>query len=231
MDEVLGQWSIPIEIKDTDPTTPGDQSKTMKFPNLAEAIAELLQIALQLSINSELHSSLMTRTLMETGQDKQQNFITYHLLQSLTDYVGYSYKDKILELPLLFDPKATSFDTMLTEVKVKVGVPEFDEKLNLQADLMRFRKAGSILDSVYFRKVDPNGDIKAQLLQRVFGLRDLLQDINLNSENEEFKEFLEEVEAGFTGTPGVGDATRPYGDAYEDRPRFRDLTEEQNPDI
>lgn len=231
LDEVLGQWSIPIEIKDTDPTTPGDQSRTMKFPNLAEAVAELLQIALQLSINSELHSSLATRILMEAGQDKQQNFITYNLLQALTDYVGFSYKDKILEMPLLFDPTATSFDTMLTEVKIKVGVPEFDEKLNLQADLMRFRKAGSILDSVYFRKVDPSGDIKAQLLERVFGLRDLLKDINVNSESERFRDFLEEVEAGFTGTPGVGDATRPYGEPYEDRPRFRDLTDQQNPTV
>ena len=32
MDEVLGQWSIPIEIKDTDPTTPGDQSKLTSIP-------------------------------------------------------------------------------------------------------------------------------------------------------------------------------------------------------
>lgn len=230
-DEVFGQWSIPIEIKDTDPTTPGDQSKIMKFPNMAEAMAELIQIALQLSINSELHSNLTTRILMEAGQDKQQNLITYHLLQSLTDYIGYSYKDKIVELPLLFDPTAASFDQMLTEVKIKVGVPEFDEKLNLQADLMRFRKAASILDSVYFRKIDTRGDIKSQLMERLFGLRDLLKDINPEDNSDSFKKFLEEVEKGFTSTPGVGDPTRPYGDDYENRPRFRDLTEEQNPGI
>ena len=198
---------------------------------MAEAMAELLQIALQLSINSELHSSLATRILMEAGQDKQQNLITYHLLQSLTDYVGYSYKDKIVELPLLFDPTAASFDQMLTEVKIKVGVPEFDEKLNLQAILMRYNKAASILDSVYFRKIDTRGDIKGQLMERLFGLRDLLKDINPEDDNDIFKKFLEEVEKGFTSTPGLGDPTRPYGDDYENRPRFRDLTEEQNPNI
>lgn len=220
-DEVMGQWVVPIEVKDTDPTTVGDQSKLMVFPNIAELLAEMMMIMFQVSINSEVLTNISTRLLMEAGQDKQQNFITYKLLQSLTDYVGYSYKDKIVEMPLLFDPKAKSFDKMLTEVQIKVPVPEFDEKFNLQADFMRFRKAASILDSVYFRKVDPNGDIKAQLMKRLFDLRDLLKEAN--KEDDNFKEFLKQVEAGFTGTPGVGDSTKPYGRDYEDRPKIRDI--------
>ena len=224
-DELLGQWEVPIEVKDIDPNTPGDQTKIMKFPNVAEAIAEMLMLLFQISINGEIITNLATRTLMEAGQDKQQNLITYHLLQSLTDYVGHSYKDKIVEMPLLFDPTATDFDKLLTEVKIKVGVPEYDEKLNLQASLGRYNKAASILDSVYYRKIDPNGDIKAQLMKRLFDMRDMLQDINPN-QNESFKKFLEDVEAGFTNTPGVGDPTKPYGQDYEDRPRFRDFTAE-----
>ena len=46
------------------------------------------------------------------------------------------------------------------------------------------------------------------------------------AKNESFKKFLEDVEAGFTNTPGVGDPTKPYGQDYEDRPRFRDFTAE-----
>jgi hypothetical protein len=222
-DEVLGQWEVAIEIKDTDPTTPGDQSKVMKFPNAAELLAEMVMLLLQISINSELLTNLSTRILMEAGQDKQQNFITYKLLQSLTDYFGYDYKEVPKEMPLLFDPKATEFDKMLTEVKIKVAAPEYNEKFNFQADLMRLKKAAAIVESNQFVKINPNANIKEQLMKRIFKLRDLLNDINENADTEDLKEFLDHVEKGFTDTPGVGDPTKPYGKDYEDRPRFKDF--------
>jgi hypothetical protein len=39
-DERWGQWQVEIDIKDSDITKEGDQKKQIKFPNLAESIAE-----------------------------------------------------------------------------------------------------------------------------------------------------------------------------------------------
>lgn len=229
-DEIVGQWEIPIEIKDTDPTTPGDQPQKIKLPNMAEAIAEMFMLLMQISIDGQTALNIATRMMFDGGQDKQQNFMTYKLVDAVADFLGFDFKYVEREMPLMFTPGKSNYSEILQHTKIKVGVPEYNEKLNLQADLMRFRKAASILDSTHFRKINPNANIKAQIVERILGLTDLVKDTNQKDSNETFKQFLEDVEKGFTNTPGVGDPTKPYGREYEDRPRFRDLTALQNPE-
>lgn len=226
-DEIVGQFEIPIEIKDSDPATPGDQPTGFKLPNLAEAIAEMFLLIFQTNINCETLINISTRNLVEAGQDKQQNFVTYKLLQSLTDWVGFKQKDVKAEMPLLFTPGKTRFDELLKETKIKVSVPEFDEKFGLEADLMRFRKMASILDTAFFRKIDPNGDVKSQVMQNI---RDLLGVAkSLNNDEDSFDDFLNDVENGFMNAPGVTNPSEPYGRPFNERPRVRDLTNYQPP--
>ena len=222
-DEIVGQWEIPIEIKDTDPTTPGDQQQTIKLPNLAEAIGEMFTLSFQSYINSEVLLNFALRNLIETGTDKQQNFITYKLLQSLTDWVGFKQKDIALEMPLTFTTNKTRYDEILKESTVKVSCVEFDEKFGLEADLMRFRKAASILDSVYFRKINPNGDIKQQILDY---LLKTYNDVNKVTKNDDkLEELFNKIENGFTDIPTVGDPTQPYDRPYNQRPRIKNLSD------
>ncbi len=227
-DEIMGQWEIPIEIKDSDPTTPGDQPKGIKLPNIAETLAEMFSLAFQTNINSETLLNFATRTLIETGQDKQQNFITYKLLNSLTDWAGFKYKDVKVDLPMSFTPGKQNFDELLKETNVSVGVPEFDEKFGLEGDLMKFRKASAVLDSVYFRKLNPNGDIKAQILDNVKNGLALAKEI-LEKEGKDFDKFVEDAELGFTNTPGITNTTEPYGRDMSQRPKIKDLTQKNNP--
>lgn len=222
-DEIWGQWEIPIEIKDSDPTTPGDQPTKIKLPNLAEAIAEIYLLLFQNSIDSQTLVNIATRTMLEAGQDKQQNYISYRLLQSLVDWAGYKVREDKDELPMLFNPGKTRFDELLVETKVTVPVVEFDEKHSLEADLMRFRKAASILDSVFYRKVNPFGDIKAELIKNLKDQLSLVNRINKN-DDEAFERFINDVEIGFGNQPGINDPNNPYGRPYDQRPRIRDLT-------
>ena len=225
-DELMGQWEVPIEIKDNDPTTPGDQPQRLKLPNLAESIGEIMQLLLQISVDSELHTNMLTRGLIEAAQDKQQNFITYKAIFSIVEYLGFKFNDVLAEMPLSIQPSAKTFDKLLQNTTVKVPTIDYDEKFNLQADLMRMRKMASILDSVYYRKIDVNRDIKQQIMKNILGLGDLVSNINEDQDDEDFEKFLKDVETGFTSTPNVGDPTRPYGRDYEDRPRFKDFNSE-----
>lgn len=222
-DEIAGQFEIPIEIKDSDPTTPGDQPKGIKIPNIAEGIAEIMGLLLQTTINSETLVSLTTRTLIETGQDKQQNFKGYMLLQALTEYIGFNYEDKKILLPMTFTPGKESLDEMLQETDIEVAVPEYNEKLNLQADLARYRKAAGIIDSVFFRKINPNADAKPQVMKYIKDAYDLARKVN-KEDDKDFEKFLEDAEIGFTKTPGISDSTNPYGNSYSERPKIRDLS-------
>lgn len=222
-DELMGQWEIPIEVKDTDPSTPGDQPQGFKLTNLSEAMAELFSIAFQSHVNTELLCNMLTRNLIETGADKQQNFITYKLLQALTDWVGFKQGNEKLKMPLSFTPGKTRWDELLQDTQIDVVVPEFDEKLGLEADLIRFRRMAAIIEANFYRKVDANGDIKAQLMKT---LKDTLAaSKNLSNIDEtSFGQFINDAEIGFTNTPGITDTQHPYGESLEHRPRIRDLT-------
>ena len=223
-DEIMGQWEIPIEIKDSDPTKSGEQPVGIKLPNIAECMAEMFTLCFQTNINSETLLNVCLRTLIETGTDKQQNFVSYKLLQSLTDWVGYKQKDTVQPMPLSFTLNKTRYDEILKESEVDVSVPEFDEKFGLEADLMRFREAASILQANHKIKVNPNGDIKAQILKYLLDSFSSVNKVNGEDTEQDFEDFLEEVETGFINTRGVTNNKDPYGKPFNERPRIRDLT-------
>lgn len=226
-DEVAGQFEIPIEIKDSDPTTPGDQPKGLKIPNIAEGIAEIIGLLLQTTINSETLVSLAIRTLIETRQDKQQNFKGYMLLEALIEYIGFNYEDKKVLLPMTFTPGKENLDEMLKETTIEVAVAEYNEKLNLQADFARYRRAAGILEARYFRKIDTNGDTKLQIMKYLKDAYDLAKKVNKN-DDDDFEKFVGEAEIGFTNTPGVSDTQHPYGNSYSERTKIKDLSNNSN---
>jgi hypothetical protein len=230
-DEIMGMWEIPIEIKDSDPSKPGEQPVGIKLPNIAECMAELFTLCFQTNINSETLLNMSMRNLAETGADKQQNFVTYKLLQSLTDWVGYKQKDTQQKMPLTFTPGKTRYDEILKECEVDVSVPEFDEKFGLEADLMRFREAASILQANHKIKIDPNGNVKAQILKYLIDTFKSVAKVNGEDGEQDFEDFLEQVEQGFINTRGIKDNVNPYGRPFNERPRIRDLTnfETDNP--
>lgn len=223
VDEIAGQWEIPIEIKDTDPTTPGDQPQGFKLKNMAEFAAEIFGIGMQASINAETLVNMTTRLLLETGQDKQQNYKTYMLLQSLVDYMGYKYKDKIIDMPLTFTPGKERLDELLEESNLKIVVSELDEKFNLQSNILRYNKAASILDSVFFKKVNPFlGDLATQLLDD-WKNSDILSKGITGDANDDFDKFVDEAEKGFSDIQGIANPQEPYGRPYDERPKIKRL--------
>lgn len=228
-DEVVGQWEIPIEIKDSDPSKPGDQPIGIKLPNIAEAIAEMFILCFQTNLNSETLLNMTMRVMGDGAADKKQNFVSYKLLQSLTDWAGYKQKDISMKLPLLFTLGKTKYEDILKESEEDVDVVEFDDKFGLEADLMRFREASAMLAAVHKRKIDPNGDVKAQVLKYLLDLLAKTDKVNKNDDDDNFEQFLKDVEVGFTTAPGMKDAVNPYGRPFVERPRIRDLNDYQPP--
>lgn len=220
----MGQWEIPIEIKDSDPSTPGEQPVGIKLPNIAEAIAEMFTLCFQTNINSETLLNMTMRTMSGAAADQQQNFITYKLLQSLTDWVGFKQKDIKLKMPLLFTLDKSRYDEILKESEIEVSCVEFDEKFGLEADLMRFREGVAILQAVHKKKINPTGDIKAQILKYLLDTLAATNKVNKDEEEDDFDTFINDVETGFINAPGIDDPINPYGRPFTQRPRIRDLS-------
>ena len=226
-DEILGQWEIPIEVKDSDPATPGDQPIGFKIPNLAEGFAEMFGLLLQSSSNLELLVNMQTRTLIEVGQDKQQNFISYKLLQALVDYINFDYKEVGTELPMMFKPGEDEVDKMLVETMTKVTVAEFDDKIDFQRHLLVLLEMAKMWKAQNFKKLDLGTGMKQQIIDRIKALGQQSEELSVEKKDadgkDQFDRFCEDVETQFAATPGILDAAHPYGGDFEDRPRIKKL--------
>lgn len=220
-DELMGEWEIPIEIKDSDPTTPGDQNLGFALPNLAEAIAEMMLLLLQVNINSETLVNMNTRTMIEVGQDKQQNFKSYMMTSAIADYLGFKYEEKSHKLPMLFDIGKEDYDQLLKETEVNVVAPEFDGKQNFQEALHRLLEGAAITKAANFRKLKNNDQMKEQIVALLKGYAKTKKAVN--NTVEDFDQFTQNAEVGFTNESGITDTTRPYGRDYSERPRIREI--------
>ena len=226
-DEIMGQFEIPIEIKDADPATPGAQPVGFKLPNIAESIAEIMGLLLQATINSETLVNLATKNLVQGGQDQQQNFKSYMLLEAVAEYLGFEQNEVKVKMPLLFTPGAESIEDLVKESNIDVAVADYSDKTNLRASLTDLLQAAAIIRAVHWRKLDGKGDIKGQIKDLIKGMAKNVDSIDKNKKDngtkDDFDRFLEDVEIGFTNATGATDTEKPYGKNFSERPRIREI--------
>jgi hypothetical protein len=221
-DELMGQWEIPLKIKDADPTVEGDQPEFIKLPNLAEAIAELFGLTVQSAINSETLLNLSIKALAETGQNKQQGFRTYKLLEALSDWFGVELEEKKFNLPLSFTPGANKIDQFVKAKQQPTTGHIYKNKDTFKDNLHDLLHGAAIIRAAFWRKLDQNGDIKEQIKENI------RQRVNINEEiskdkGDDFDRYLEDVELGWTNQVGISDSMNPYGRPYSRRPKIREI--------
>lgn len=225
-DALLGEWEVPIQVQDIDATQEGDQGVMMRIPNLAEFAGESMGLLLELITDMKTLVSITYRTLMDTGSDKQQNFKSYKMIEALTDYFGFKMVETTAEMPLMFTAGKTKMHEILTESVVNVPIVEFDEKINFQTTVMKIARIEGILNSQFFRQIDPNGDIRKQIMGYLLRSLTSVEDSkekNNEKEGDDWKKFVNDVQEGFINTPGTTERTNPYGKPYANRPKIRDL--------
>ena len=139
IDALLGQYPIKIHLEDSDLIKVGDQPVDISLPNVAESLAELAGMAIYNQAKVDALLGVVLRNLIETGSNRQQSIVSYHLLQGIQEYLGYTSKEKIEEIDFTFNPLVASAESpepeSLTEAlkpsKIKVKVEENDDKDNL----------------------------------------------------------------------------------------------------
>jgi hypothetical protein len=232
-DERWGQWEIQIDIKDSDITKEGDQEKSVKFPNLAESVAEMEGQLLSIQANIEALVALSVRTLAEAGMGRQEAIKGYLASRAIAKYMAFPYKEFDVEIPSTYTPGATSIDKLIIESIVHTKGIDYEDKETQRDLLIDLLQAAAISRAVHWRQVDPKNDVKKQILSQLRGSVDLSEKItNVKAvvadgdtppKKESWEDKLDQFENGFGFSTGIENANTPYGRDRERRPRIRQI--------
>ncbi|MEG4634769.1 hypothetical protein QUB56_35385, partial [Microcoleus sp. AR_TQ3_B6] len=230
-DERWGQWEIQIDIKDADLTKEGNQEKSVKFPNLAESVAEIEGQILSIQANVEALVALSVRNLTESGMARQEAIKGYLATMAIAKYMAFPYAEFDVEIPSTYTPGATSIDKLIVETVVHTKGIEYENKETLRDLILDLLQAAAIIRAVHWRQVNPKNDIKKQILSQLKGSVDLSEKItNVKTADgdtaptkESWEDKLDQYENGFGFSTGIENANTPYGRDREQRPRIRQI--------
>ena len=227
LDELLGEFEIPIQIKDSDPTTPGEQPSGMKILNVAEGISELAALSIISSTNSEVAINMMSRILYELAALRQSDADGNSKTKALIEFFGFKTKDVQDSIKLTFSPGTDKLDEMLTEKEHPITITVFDDsKQTYKHDAAKLLEAAAITKAVNTKKVNLNSaalDIAKNI--RELAKNKAKQDEVLSKKQEaDFDKVIDDYEMGFIDTIGIDDAANPSGEPYTNRPKVKKLT-------
>ncbi|WP_242729022.1 hypothetical protein [Microcoleus vaginatus] len=232
-DERWGQWEIQINVKDSDLTKEGDQGKSVKFPNLAESVAEMEGQLLSVTTNLDALIAITTKNLVESGLARQEAIKGYLASKSIIKYMAFKSTEIDVTVPSCFTPGAETIHELIAESEIHLKGLDYTEKETLRDILLDLLQAAAVIRAVHWQRIDTKKDTKSQLLGILKGSLDLANSIKnptKPTDGEEkpnpaqnFEDFLDSAESGFTNTTGITDIQNPYGKTPDRRPRIRQI--------
>jgi hypothetical protein len=233
-DERWGQWEIEINIKDADLTKEGNQSKSVKFPNLAESVAEIEWQMLSIQANVEALVALSIRNLSESGMARQEAIKGYLASMAIVKYMAFPFKEYDVEIPSTYTPGATLIDKLIVESIIHTKGIDYENKETQRDLILDLLQAAAIIRAVHWRQVDPKKDVKNQILSQLKGSADLSERITnvkavaadsdtTQKSKDSWEDKLDQYENGLGFATGIEDANTPYGRDREQRPRIRQI--------
>jgi hypothetical protein len=231
----LGQWQVEIDIKDSDITEEGDQKKSIKFPNLAESVAEFEGQLLSIMTNVDALVALQVKNLAESGMARQEAIKGYLASKAIIKYMAFKSIEVDVPVPMTFTAGAETLSELLEESEGHIKGTDYVEKETLRDVYLDLLQAAAIIRAVHWQRIDTKTDTKSQLLSILKGSVDLAASItkpqNPNEDGQErtfnpeknFEDFIDSVEDGFRNTTGITDIENPYGKPPAQRPRIRQI--------
>lgn len=233
-DERWGQWVVQINVKDADLTKEGNQGKQIKFPNLAESIAELEGQMLSVMANVDALIAITTKNLVESGMARQEAIKGYLAAKAIIKYMAFKSTEIDVPVPMTFTAGGESISELIKESEGHIKGTDYVEKETLRDIFLDLLQAAAVIRAVHWQKIDSKTDTKSQLLNLLKGnveLAGLVSTPKKSTDGEEkkfdpaqnFEDFLDSVEDGFRNTTGITDIQNPYGKTPDRRPRIREI--------
>jgi hypothetical protein len=232
-DERWGQWEVQINVKDSDITQEGDQGKQIKFPNLAESIAEIEGQILSLTANVDALVAITTKNLVESGLGRQEAIKSYLAAKSIIKYMAFKTTEIDVDIPACFTPEAQTIHELVNESTIHFKGIDYTEKETLRDIYLDLLQAAAIIRAVHWQRIDTKQDTKGQILAQLRGIAGLASSVKNPTpagetqpkHTENFEDFIDTVEDGFRNVTGVADPENPYNRTPDRRPRIRQIGE------
>ncbi|WGV25972.1 hypothetical protein [Halotia branconii] len=235
----FGQFPQEIKIQDADLTQEGNQEKTIKLPNLAESIAEIVGILLILQSESNANLIATVNSMIEAGSAKQAASLAVDYSKANSEYLGYKGKQIEHKLPFTFKPGESRLDKMLVSGEVSVKGFENDDKDDLNDALAPLLELAAMWKAANFKNLGTSNTLE-KLRSALKGAVDISkavddlvktpppQDPNNPTpppapKKSDWDTFLEQAEQGFIAQPGITDPTNPYSRPLDQRPKIREI--------
>ncbi|NEQ47006.1 MAG: hypothetical protein F6K00_27080 [Leptolyngbya sp. SIOISBB] len=203
LDAVMGQFPIKIKIKDSDPTTEGNQEVELNLPNVAETLAELFGLVYQSEINGDLITEILLRLIPEVISTKNAALIGQSYAKANASFLGYKANAKEVPIDYNFDLEASkSLPRFLRESKKRITVHEDESKESVLDILAKLEFAAGIIKSSFYMKPSESG--------RLLGaIETMIQDEALSIPNkEQWRDWLQRMNRD-TGKHNRGQSIQP----------------------
>ncbi|BAI90241.1 hypothetical protein [Arthrospira platensis] len=166
-DERWGEFEVKVEINDVNLMTKEQEHAEIKLPNLAESIAEIFGMVMEIAISHQVTQNAVLTCLHEAGLAHSAAFKAGREVSEILDYLGFETEEKYEKLKTAFTPEADNFEELLepNESKVKI-TNQKNAKETLQTALNQIKEIFSIVRAQGTLQVngnDPSKDILADL--------------------------------------------------------------------
>ncbi|EKD10308.1 hypothetical protein SPLC1_S103380 [Arthrospira platensis C1] len=166
-DERWGEFEVKVEIDDVNLMTKAEEKAEIKLPNLAEAIAEIFGMVMEIAISHQVTQNAVLTALHEAGLAHAAAFKAGREVSEIIDYLGFATEEKYETIKTAFTPEAESFEELLepNESKVKI-TNQKDAKETLQTTLNQIKEIFAIVraqGTLQVNSNDPAKDILADL--------------------------------------------------------------------
>lgn len=197
------------------------QGQAVDIPNVAEGMTEIMGLLMSIAMNSSTNLNATLRNLTETAAAKQRALSAEAYARANAEFLGYEGREFQRNVPASFTPGADLFSGLLNESNQAQKVWGKTDTTDLRSSLTELLHAAAIIRAVYWRRLDSRVDYQTQirdLIKQQSGAIDSIDSNSLGATEDDWNEFLNQVEMGF----GL---INPYGRAIEERPRIRDLNQ------
>ncbi|WP_019501648.1 hypothetical protein [Pseudanabaena sp. PCC 6802] len=170
LDALTGQFPIEIEI----PAAPevGVKEQKLKFPNIAESLAEIVGLLVPNSVDNNIAIDLINRLFTEVIAAKNAAIIGQDLAYANSEYLGYKIKQITRDVPSSVNlEKLGTYKDFAKEGNYKLVSWENVDKNTAQSFFSKLMFSASIIKEVFFvsGRKDPKGRRIQQTLKDVQG--------------------------------------------------------------
>jgi len=183
IDSAIGQFPIKVEVEDSDPAKPGNQTKKYELANLSEALAEVFGLALSASANADAGLSLGIKHTAETISVKNAVLQNQDYLKANASFLGYRGNSVPRTVNYAVSPFKTNSleDFLQSSTGVIRGWKETDPE-TVVGYLQRIVFAAGIVKAAFFRDRKANERLQKEI--------DSILDSGTANDKKAWEEFL-----------------------------------------